>query len=545
MPSRSELLEQIRRLALEQGLGEEGARVAVAIAEIEGGLEGRVGDDGNSYGPYQFHRRGQLPAYAEARRLTVDQAAEKARTDPLDAAQWALGNYLGRTIRLGQRAGKSGAELATFAQQNGQRSQEPERAGRMYQQLYGAGSDGGATTAPTAAPETGGTTTMAQPSTSSGGAAPSAGRQPSQRDLNLQAIDETIAGLKSEKADLEAQYQKAAAEYSQAAGEYQRAQVDYEPAAIAAATTRKQAAEAEVARLRQELSNVNISIRQAQSSRATTARQAEKSLEEQQDWLELALKEGTLTETKAENQWQRALKAATLGVDATNKGYDQLRQQLPWMGNQQMADAAVKMLQGWRKYGVDVPDFQLPVIPFEPQRDIGRYLPPAEQVQQQWKDVMPAVTPPKPEEPAFPNFRSALAPAAAPEPPTAALPPPAGLPSIGGRGEMGSERMMPAAPVGPAPGQNMEEWARQWAEQQDIRRGRGAGTPTAPVSTLPPMPGRGEMGAEGMLPSAAPPAAPSAPPALEDETPPMLPGETYEEYVARLRQIQARLRGGI
>lgn len=137
------VLDQIADLARRLGLGEEGARVAVSIAITEGGISGAVGDQGQAFGPFQFHREGMLPAFARDKGVSLDQAGELARRDQLAAAEWALRGYLGQAIRAGQAKGLSGPELATYAQQYGQRSQRPETAGQRYAHLFGATGGGG------------------------------------------------------------------------------------------------------------------------------------------------------------------------------------------------------------------------------------------------------------------------------------------------------------------------------------------------------------------------------------------------------------------
>ncbi len=132
-------LQDIYRVARASGLDDEGARVAVAIAQTEGGLSGAVGDNGQSFGPYQFYTQGMLPGYAAALKTDVRSAGEYARQHPDHAAQWALSGYLGQAIKQGQKQGLSGADLATYAQATGQRSESPERAGANYATLFAGG----------------------------------------------------------------------------------------------------------------------------------------------------------------------------------------------------------------------------------------------------------------------------------------------------------------------------------------------------------------------------------------------------------------------
>ena len=136
-----ELLDRIGQIAKDSGLGDEGARVAQAIAVTEGGLSGAVGDldGGGSYGPFQFYWQGQLANFAAANGVDLKRAGELAISSPDEAARWALTNYLGQAIKRGMDQGLSGPELATFAQQYGQVSVSPERAGQNYQALFPAG----------------------------------------------------------------------------------------------------------------------------------------------------------------------------------------------------------------------------------------------------------------------------------------------------------------------------------------------------------------------------------------------------------------------
>lgn len=140
--SPSMTLDDIYRIARQQGLSDEGARAAVAVAKTEGGLTGAAGDNNMSFGPFQFYGGGgQLNNYAKQLGMTWQQAGEYVRQHPADAAQWALraGGYLGDTIRGGIEKGLTGAALATHAQANGQVSVTPERAGQNYDALYGGG----------------------------------------------------------------------------------------------------------------------------------------------------------------------------------------------------------------------------------------------------------------------------------------------------------------------------------------------------------------------------------------------------------------------
>lgn len=138
---RSAGLRRVYEDALAAGLGEEGARAAVAVAATEGGMGGAVGDlaGGGSYGTFQLYAQGQLPNYARATGVSVEQAKARLRQDPHAANRWALAGYLGGAIRTGMAQGLRGPALATHAQRTGQVSVSPERAGQQYAAVWGAG----------------------------------------------------------------------------------------------------------------------------------------------------------------------------------------------------------------------------------------------------------------------------------------------------------------------------------------------------------------------------------------------------------------------
>jgi cell wall-associated NlpC family hydrolase len=124
-----------------QRLGDEGARVVDSVLETEGGLTGSIGDNGQSYGPFQFYAGGQLANLANARGMNTQQAGQWVLQNPLEAAKWGIDNYLGNAIKQGIGQGLSGPDLATFAQRTGQVSVSPERAGQNYSRLYGQNKD--------------------------------------------------------------------------------------------------------------------------------------------------------------------------------------------------------------------------------------------------------------------------------------------------------------------------------------------------------------------------------------------------------------------
>ena len=135
-----EKVSQIGTYARTYGLDDEGAKVLQSIATIEAGLDGAVGDNGNSFGIYQFHMRGELPAFAAWAGVDIEQA-KKLANDPKIATKFAVETYLGNALKQGRAAGLKGADLATYVQTHGQRSQTPEKAGAAYQEWFGDGRD--------------------------------------------------------------------------------------------------------------------------------------------------------------------------------------------------------------------------------------------------------------------------------------------------------------------------------------------------------------------------------------------------------------------
>jgi hypothetical protein len=137
-----QLMLEAARIALASGLGIEGAKVAQAILVTEGGMTGAVGDQGQSFGPLQFYKYGQLPNYANAMGVPLDQAGQYAIRNPESAITWALQTYLGDAIKRGMAEGLSGSDLATYVQRYGQVSVNPEMAGQNYAALFGSGQAG-------------------------------------------------------------------------------------------------------------------------------------------------------------------------------------------------------------------------------------------------------------------------------------------------------------------------------------------------------------------------------------------------------------------
>lgn len=120
------------------GLDDEGARVLVSVSETEGGMEGAIGDNGQSRGIYQFHERGELPAFrAWVRKNGIEGDPNALAVDPEIATRYAAEGYLGQAIKRGRELGYTGAELATYVQRTGQRSVHPETTGENYTRLFG------------------------------------------------------------------------------------------------------------------------------------------------------------------------------------------------------------------------------------------------------------------------------------------------------------------------------------------------------------------------------------------------------------------------
>jgi murein DD-endopeptidase MepM/ murein hydrolase activator NlpD/GNAT superfamily N-acetyltransferase len=130
-------------------LGDQGQKAVQAVLQTEGGLNNARGDSGNSAGPLQFYGGpggGQLNNFARYLGLSLDATKDYIEQHPLEAIQWAIGTpdapgYLGAVIQQGQKLGLSGADLATYAQANGQVSVSPERAGQNFLSMFGQGQD--------------------------------------------------------------------------------------------------------------------------------------------------------------------------------------------------------------------------------------------------------------------------------------------------------------------------------------------------------------------------------------------------------------------
>lgn len=139
--------QQITGLAA-QKYGPAAAQVIGAVLATEGGLGGAVGDTDisavGSHGPFQFYGPGgQLDNYARARGLSLEAAGRQARSNPMDAAEWALDTYLGTALQAGVQAGESGEALLrrVLQVQNSGALDSPTHLASYLNALQGAGPD--------------------------------------------------------------------------------------------------------------------------------------------------------------------------------------------------------------------------------------------------------------------------------------------------------------------------------------------------------------------------------------------------------------------
>lgn len=131
-------LRYFYNLALEVTKDIEFARAVTAIAAREGGLYGAVGDRGRSFGPLQFHTRGQLPYFARWAKMSIPEAASFVRqpNNWHKVIEYAWQDYLGRAYRDGKNKGLSGPDLAAYMSRYGQRSIKPELSAQKYVELF-------------------------------------------------------------------------------------------------------------------------------------------------------------------------------------------------------------------------------------------------------------------------------------------------------------------------------------------------------------------------------------------------------------------------
>jgi hypothetical protein len=141
--------QRVYQSALASGRNDEDARILAAVTETEGGWGGVPGDNGQSHGVYQFHERGEMPAFkAWLQQQGIQGDPYALAADPDVATRYAATTYLGRALDEGRRQGLTGSALATFVQRTGQRSVDPEATGRNYERLYGGQQQPSQTAAP-------------------------------------------------------------------------------------------------------------------------------------------------------------------------------------------------------------------------------------------------------------------------------------------------------------------------------------------------------------------------------------------------------------
>lgn len=136
---------RVYQTALASGRSDEDARILAAVTETEGGWGGLPGDNGQSHGIYQFHERGEMPAFRNwLQQQGIQGDPYQLAYDPDIATRFAATTYLGAALDEGRAKGMSGAELATYVQQHGQRSVRPQTTGENYTRLFGPGAQSAA-----------------------------------------------------------------------------------------------------------------------------------------------------------------------------------------------------------------------------------------------------------------------------------------------------------------------------------------------------------------------------------------------------------------
>ncbi len=118
------------------GLTTDQTNAALTVAATENGYSGNPGDNGTSFGVFQFHYGGQLNSFAAWLGLPIllngqiNPAVISAANNLDTATQFALqqGGYLHNAIVNGSKAGNSGLNLALYAEQIGQGAQWTSQA---------------------------------------------------------------------------------------------------------------------------------------------------------------------------------------------------------------------------------------------------------------------------------------------------------------------------------------------------------------------------------------------------------------------------------
>ena len=118
--------EQRRNVILKMAQEHDGVEFAMVIngiLNLEAGLDGAVGDNGNSFGPFQFYTGGKLPGYAAALGVSIEEA-KRLTMDPQLVARYAF-TYLHPKYVEGKKLGLSGPDLLYYVQTKGQVSVAP------------------------------------------------------------------------------------------------------------------------------------------------------------------------------------------------------------------------------------------------------------------------------------------------------------------------------------------------------------------------------------------------------------------------------------
>lgn len=149
MASWGDVVAAITAAGTSSGLNQDAINAAIAVSQSEGGATSSPGDNGTSFGPFQFHIGGQLDGFARwlggstfASWLQGSKSpAEQAALNPSSAANYALqqGGYLYNALVAGQAKGLKGADLAYYASQVGQVSEFPQNAANAFMTLFGGG----------------------------------------------------------------------------------------------------------------------------------------------------------------------------------------------------------------------------------------------------------------------------------------------------------------------------------------------------------------------------------------------------------------------
>lgn len=133
-------LQRAYQIALSKGFTQDQANAMLGTLRVEGGLQGAVGDSGQSHGPFQLYEQGQFPRFAAwLQQQGIAGDPKQLAKDIELSTSFALDNYYGAALRQGSALGLSGPELATYAQRHGQVSINPEKAGGAYGPPAGGG----------------------------------------------------------------------------------------------------------------------------------------------------------------------------------------------------------------------------------------------------------------------------------------------------------------------------------------------------------------------------------------------------------------------